>query len=201
MEVAKVDSVYSQEVLNFIDADSKYFTPLTTIKFAEAGKYFADLAEVLNYSTQRWLNNWLNQNYGENDYCEVEPDWSDWLNSRTQQSVSVAFLAKYQDQERSGNDYPDTRQSWAKVSNLDEKIEIDFTAAIATAHAEDIAAWSSLISNCIPATKAIAFSELTQALDLTPAQIYLGIILSDDRFTISKDEENDFYGGFFVSFP
>lgn len=62
-------------------------------KFAVAGAYFCDLAKVLDYSSDRWLRDWLNESYGENEYCEVDANWEDWLTTRTQQSVSVAFLA------------------------------------------------------------------------------------------------------------
>lgn len=46
-------SFYSQDILVFIDADSDYFESSNPIKFAVAGEYFADLAEVLNYSSDR----------------------------------------------------------------------------------------------------------------------------------------------------
>lgn len=192
-------SAYSKEILRFIDADSEYFTPLTATKFAKAGEYFVDLAEVFDYSTQRWLNDWFNDSYGENEYCEVDCDWSDWLTTRTQQSVSVTFLAKYRSSDRRSNNYPERRESWAKEFIVEKKAEIDLTSAISTAYAEDIALWSSLISDRISATETVTFWDLTQTLDLTPAQIYLGIVLSD-LFAIVKDDDSDFYGGFSVNF-
>ncbi|MEO1693188.1 MAG: hypothetical protein AAFR63_16925 [Cyanobacteria bacterium J06631_6] len=191
-------SAYSDRILRYIDAESEYFTPLTAKKFAKAGEYFADLAEVLDYSSQRWLNDWLNESYGENEYCEVDHDWGDWLHSRTQQSVSVAFLEKYQKSDRSGNNYPQTRETWSKEFVPNAEPEIDLAGAIATAHAEDITLWSNLIDAAIATSNSITFTQLTQTLDLTPAQIYLGIVLSD-RFTIIKDNESNFYSGFSVS--
>ncbi|MGB5632206.1 MAG: hypothetical protein WBM86_05415, partial [Waterburya sp.] len=99
MEIAQKvrrESAYSHGILYFVDANSSYFDLSTAAKFVKAGQEFVDLAEALNYTTNRWLQNWLNESYGENEYCEVEPDWVDWLASRTQQSVNVNFLAKYQ---------------------------------------------------------------------------------------------------------
>ncbi|MEL6578904.1 MAG: hypothetical protein AAFQ14_04065 [Cyanobacteria bacterium J06621_12] len=192
-----MNSFYSDRILKFIDADSGYFKPVTAKKFAKAGEYFADLAEVLDYSSQRWLNDWLNETYGENEYCEVDHDWEDWLASRTQQSVSVAFLAKYK-QERPDRKYPKIRETWSKEFSLDLEPETDLAGAIATAHAEDVALWSSLITEALTSHKSTTFAQLTQTLDLSPAQIYLGIVLSD-RFIIIKGDEDDFYGGFSIS--
>ena len=150
-------SVYSDRILKYIDADSQYFTPLTAKKFGKAGEYFLDLAVTLDYSSQRWLIEWFNESYGENEYCEIDHDWEDWLASHTQQSVSVNFLAKYQGdceasrRHRSGNDYPESRQGWSKEEEAELGIERedDLPSLIATAHAEDIAQWSSLISDSL----------------------------------------------------
>jgi len=194
----QMNSAYSDRILKFIDADGIYFKPVTAKKFAKAGEYFEGLAEVLDYSTQRWLNDWLNETYGENEYCEVPHDWEDWLAARTQQSVSVAFLAKYQTGDRPSNNYPQTRETWSKEIVPNAEPEIDLAGAIATAHAEDIALWSSLITEVLTLHQLTTFDQLTQTLDLSPAQIYLGIVLSD-RFVIIKDDEDDFYGGFSIS--
>ncbi|MGB5710191.1 MAG: hypothetical protein WBM44_04685 [Waterburya sp.] len=43
----------------------------------------------------------------------------------------------------------------------------------------------------------ISFALLKKTVALTPAQIYLGIILSD-RFIIMSNGEADFYGGFSI---
>ena len=128
-----VKSFYSPEILTFIDANSKFYQPITPDKFVIAGEYFADLAQVLNHTSDRWLRNWLNDSYGENEYCEVTHDWSDWLGSKTQQSVSVAFLAKYLPSSKSNNDYPEERKSWSKaVLDLVQpsKIPISFAKLI-----------------------------------------------------------------------
>lgn len=194
----KRESAYSSGILHFVDANSNYFDLLTADKFTRAGQELADLAAVLDYSTNRWLQNWLNESYGENEYCEVEPNWVDWLASRTQQSVSVNFLAKYQ-----GNlldhKYPESRQSWSKEEEeeLVTEPEDELSSFIATAHAEDITQWSSLILDSLPLDRRTSFTWLKENVDLSPAQIYLGIILSD-RFVIIKDDENDFYGGFSI---
>lgn len=202
--VSDFQSCYSQEILNFIDADSDYFEPIAPVKFAIAGGYLADLAEVLDYSSDRWLRNWLNESYGVNEYCEVESDWSDWLASRTQQYVSVNFLSKYQT-EPAGNNYPQERESWSKTLEPKPVIETDtqlhadksFVGQIMTAHAEDIRQWSNSIAEMIPRTGSITFARLKQVLSLTPAQIYLGIILSD-RFVLESRGEVDFYSGFSI---
>ena len=149
MEIAQKvrrESAYSHGILHFVDANSNYFDLLTADKFARAGQELADLAAVLNYSTNRWLQNWEDESYGENEYCQVEPDWVDWLASRTQQSVSVNFLAKYQG-DRSGHNYPESRQSGRKGEEAELVVEPEdeLSSLIATAHAEDIAQWSSLI--------------------------------------------------------
>ena len=195
-----IQSFYSSEILNFIDCDCPYFESPTPEKFAVAGRYFRDLAEVLDYSSDRWLRNWLNDSYGENEYCEVDADWEDWLLARTQQSVSVAFLAKYDLSTKPGNNYPKSRESPRENNQLQvisEGID-DLQKAIATAHAEDIEKWSHQILGCIPAGQSISFKQLKGKLNLTPAQIYLGIILSN-RFIIINQNENDFYSGFSVS--
>jgi hypothetical protein len=56
-------SFYSQEILQFIDADSAYYSTIKPSKFAIAGDYFTGLAESLNYAGDRWLRDWLNESY------------------------------------------------------------------------------------------------------------------------------------------
>ena len=146
-------SAYSPEILKFIDCDRPYFNPPTPKKFAVAGDYFCDLAEVLNYSSDRWLRNWLNDSYGENEYCEVDADWSDWLASRTQQSVSVNFLNKYLPQIERQHDYPETRATWSKDLDLEVDDNSNLASVIAIANPEDIEKWSNLILDCIPSKK------------------------------------------------
>ncbi|MEL6441800.1 MAG: hypothetical protein AAFQ80_21425 [Cyanobacteria bacterium J06621_8] len=193
-------SFFSSEVRYYIDPGSSFFSIVTPGKFSIAGQKFLDLAESLNYESDRWLQNWLNESYGAKEFCEVEPDWLDWLASRTQQSVSVNFLDKYQDASPRNN-YPQQRESWNKASELESavKSEAELLGQVMVAHAEDIARWSNTIADFVPSTGSVTFAWLKHNLPLTSAQIYLGIILSD-RFALETSGEADFYGGFSISF-
>lgn len=194
-----VESFYSPEILTFIDANSEFYYSITPDKFAVAGEYFADLAQALNYTSDRWLRNWLNDSYGENEYCEVAHDWSDWLGSRTQQSVSVAFLAKYLPSSKSNNDYPEERKSWSKDKSVDNPKGYDLDRATSLATPEDISIWSQAILDLVQSFKTpISFAKLITLSHLEPVEVYLGIFLSD-RFVIIKDEQNEFYGDFAVA--
>ncbi|MBE9048466.1 hypothetical protein IQ255_29490 [Pleurocapsales cyanobacterium LEGE 10410] len=194
-----VESFYSPEILTFIDADSEFYQPITPDKFAVAGEYFADLAQVLNYSSDRWLRNWLNESYGKNEYCEVSHDWSDWLGSRTQQSVSVTFLSKYLPQPNSSNNYPDNRKTPSKIESVDNPKGYDLDRAINLATPEDISIWSKAVLDLVQPSKIpISFAKLITLSHLESVEIYLGIFLSD-RFVIIKDDRNEFYSDFAVA--
>ena len=195
-----IESFYSPEILTFIDADSNFYQPITPDKFAVAGECFADLAQVLNYTSDRWLRNWLNESYGENEYCEVSHDWSDWLVSRTQQSVSVTFLSKYLPQPNSSNDYPDNRKTPSKTESVDNPKGYDLDRAITLATPEDISIWSKAVLALVQSSKApISFAKLITLSHLEPVEVYLGIFLSD-CFVIIKDDQNEFYGDFAVAY-
>jgi hypothetical protein len=187
---------YTKNITYYLDAHSDlYPEPITPIKFALAGQCFLDLAQKLERDSDRWLKNWQNTSYGESE-CVVAHDWCDWLANRTQQSVSVAFLDKYQLSQREPNNYPDNRAS-VVVETVLEAPEIEnLDLLMATAYTEEIQAWSSLISSCVSRGQAISFQELIAKIDLSPAKIYLGILLSD-RFSLIGNSD-DFYGGFWV---
>ncbi len=190
-------SAYSREILNFIDAESSYFEPITPAKFVIAGDYYADLAIALDYSTERWLRNWLNESYGENKVCEVPHDWQDWLVSRTQQSVSVNFLQKYLPQTENRNNYPEQRESGSKPETIGDLVDDDLNAATAIASVEDITAWGERVALVIRnSAGSLSFSSLRTLIDLKPVEIYLGILLNE-QFQIVK-ENDDFYGDFIV---
>ena len=195
-----VKSFYSPKILTFIEADSEFYQPITPDKFAVAGEYFADLAQALNLASDRWLRNWLNDSYGENEYCEVSHDWSDWLVSRTQQSVSVTFLSKYLPQPNSSNDYPDNRKTPSKTESVDNLGDYDLDRAITLATPEDISIWSKAVLDLVqPSETPISFAKLITLSHLEPVEVYLGIFLSD-YFVIIKDEQNEFYGDFAVAY-
>ncbi|BAZ46933.1 hypothetical protein NIES4102_39790 (plasmid) [Chondrocystis sp. NIES-4102] len=187
---------YSENINYYLDAQSDlYPEPITPIKFALAGQCFLDLALKLERDSDRWLKNWQNASYGESE-CVVAHDWCDWLANRTQQSVSVAFLDKYRLSQREPNNYPDNRASVVVETVLEAPEIEDLDLLIATAYTEEIQAWSSLISSCLSRGQAISFQELIAKIDLSPAKIYLGILLSD-RFSLTGNSD-DFYGGFWV---
>jgi hypothetical protein len=188
---------YSENINYYLDAQSDlYQYPVTPSKFALAGQCFLDLALKLERDSDRWLKNWQNASYGESE-CVVAHDWCDWLASRTQQSVSVAFLDKYRLSQREPNNYPDNRAS-VVIETVLEAPEIEnLDLLMATAYTEEIQAWSSLVESCVSRGQAISFQELIAKLDLSAAKIYLGILLSD-RFSLSASSNDDFYGGFLV---
>ena len=119
--------------------------------------------------------------------------------SRTQQSVNVNFLSKYLiEDERVPNDYPNDRTTGKKeeIISLIPREE-NLTSLIAIAHQEDIEQWSKIVFEFIvKANHSVSFNELIKQLNLSPAQIYLGIILSD-LFLLLPDEDN-FYDGFLI---
>jgi hypothetical protein len=204
---------YTKNITYYLDAQSDlYLEPITPSKFALAGQCFLDLALKLERDSDRWLKNWQNASYGESE-CVVAHDWCDWLASRTQQSVSVAFLDKYRLNQREPNNYPDNRASVVadgrglggfpherpvqEVETILEAPEIEnLDLLMATAYTEEIQAWSSLVSSCVSRGRSVSFKELIAKLDLSPAKIYLGILLSD-RFSLTA-KSDDFYGGFWV---
>lgn len=189
---------YSANINYYLDAQSNlYREPITPIKFALAGQCFLDLALKLERDSDRWLKNWQNASYGESE-CVVAHDWCDWLANRTQQSVSVAFLDKYRVSQKEPSNYPDNRAS-VVVETVLEAPEIEnqnLDLLMATAYTEEIQAWSSLVLSCISKGRAVSFKKLIAKLDLSPAKIYLGILLSD-RFSLTGNSD-DFYGGFWV---
>jgi hypothetical protein len=214
---------YTKNITYYLDAQSDlYPEPITPSKFALAGQCFLDLALKLERDSDRWLKNWQNASYGESE-CVVAHDWCDWLANRTQQSVSVAFLDKYRLSQREPNNYPDNRASVVadgrgdatlganplglggfpherpvqEVETVLEAPEIEnLDLLMATAYTEEIQAWSSLVSSCISRGRSVSFQELITKLDLSPAKIYLGILLSD-RFSLTGNSD-DFYEGFWV---
>ena len=194
-----MNSAYSSKILNFIDCDRPYFNPSTPQKFAVAGDYFCDLAEVLNYSSDRWLRNWLNDRYGENEYCEVPYDWSDWLASRTQESVSVKFLDKYSSQIEVKHDYPETRATWSKYVDLEVDDRPNLASTIAIANPEDLKSWSQQIETVMRGKQSLSFIQLQKLVDLEPVETLLSVLLGE-QFLILNVDENDFYSDFVVEF-
>ena len=190
---------YSEELNYYLDADSNFYqTSLTANKFSLAGECFLELAKKLDIDSENWLRKWQNNSYGEAE-CSVDYDWGDWLSSRTQQSVTVNFLSKYSiKDERVPNDYPNDRTTGKKEEIIPLiPREENLTSLIAIAHQEDIEQWSKMVFEVVvKVNHPVRFNDLIQTLNLSAAQIYLGIILSD-LFILLPDEDN-FYDGFLI---
>ena len=193
-----VKRLYSQNILFYIDSESDFYAdPVSAEKFAIAGQYFLNLAIDLDRNSDRWLQNWLNTSYGKAD-CVVPHDWNDWLSTRTQQSVSINFLAKYTFTNSIPNNYSDSRISSTNTTFTPSASSENLEESIVTAHAEKIEEWSKIIGDYLGdrVKGSVSFNSLRESLNLSPAKIYLGIILSD-RFEV-KTNEADFYGDFLV---
>lgn len=191
------ESSFSEADLYLIAAESPYFEQeiVSNTQFAQAGQKFLDLAQDLDFSSQRWLQNWLNASYGATD-CVVPHDWLDWLATRTQQVVSVAFLDKYSNESREFSNYPENRVSWSEAAILDD-VDLDLQSVLAVSHTEEIELWTSIVTKYLQSCdRLVPFSQLTQNIPLSFSQIYLGVLLNE---TVEIVPDDDFYAGFWVS--
>ena len=190
---------YDEELNYYLDAGSNFYQDsVTPEQFSLAGQCFLALAEKLDVESERWLKSWQNNSYGQSE-CAVDYDWDDWLRTRTQQSVNVSFLSKYVEDNRLTHDYPEERATRKKeeITTM-MPTEESLTSLIAIAHQEDIEQWSKIVFDFILArNQSVSFNELIKQLSLSPAQIYLGIILSD-LFLLLANEDN-FYDGFLIN--
>ena len=191
---------YSEELNYYLDADSNFYQcSVTPDQFSLAGQCFFGLAEKLDVESERWLKSWQNNSYGQTE-CVVDYDWDDWLTSRSQQSVKVSFLSKYvMEDNRLTHDYPEGRATRKKeeITTM-MPTEENLTSLISIAHQEDIEQWSKIVFDFIfNRNQSVSFNELIKQLNLSPAQIYLGIILSD-LFLLLANEEH-FYDGFLIN--
>ena len=162
----------------------------------QAGNRFIEVAEDIKDDFESWWIDWSNPT--ESGDCLLPPDWSDtFLSNYLQQSIDVSFLDKYLDvTPRLPHDYPETRVKTIQDNLKDEALLTSFeiTEILTTAHSESIKEWSNIILKVVDKFQEIKFSYLLNLVELTPAKIYLGILLSD-RFRLEKDSD-DFYGDF-----
>lgn len=161
-----------------------------------AGNRFVEVAQDIKDDFESWWIDWSNPT--ETGDCLLPADWSDtFLSNYLQQTIDVSFLDKYlMDTPRLPHDYPETRAMTTRASVEDEALlnSEEITEILTTAHSESIKEWSNIILKVVDKFQEIKFSYLTYLVELTPAKIYLGILLSD-RFKLEKDTD-DFYGDF-----
>ncbi len=162
----------------------------------KAGNRFVELAQYIKEDFELW---WIDySNPTDKGDCLLPFDWSDtFLSKYLQQSIDVSFLNKYLlDTPRLSHDYPETR---AMIIHEDDEYESLFTEdeiteVLTTAHSESIKKWSSIVLEVINEFQEIKFSYLLNLVELSPAKIYLSVLLSD-CFILRKDSKN-FYGDF-----
>lgn len=163
-----------------------------------AGNRFVEVAQDIKNDFESW---WIDWKYPiDNQDCLLPCDWEDvFLSKYLQQSIDVSFLDKYLvDTPRLSHDYPEIRaitiheeQEYESLFTSDEITEV-----LTNAHSESIKEWSNSVYTIVAKFQEIKFSYLLNLVELSPAKIFLSVLLSD-RFILRKDSD-DFYGDFEV---
>ena len=166
-----------------------------------AGNKFVAVAQSIKDDFETWWNNWSNPT--EFDDCLLPSDWEEtFLSKYLQQSIDVTFLDKYLvDDHRLSHDYPESRTTYIQEEIEGDLLAKNITDIINTAHSESIKEWSDTVLKVIEKFQEIKFSYLLNLVELSPAKVYLGVLLSDSdemgnpRFTLINNRD-DFYGDF-----
>ena len=162
----------------------------------KAGKRFVEVAQDIKEDFECWWIDWYNPT--ELGDCLLPLDWEDvFLSKYLQQSIDVSFLSKYSiDTPRLSHDYPQNRAMTIQEDDEHESLftQDEITEILTTAHSESIKEWSNTVLKVINKFQEIKFSYLLNLVELSPAKIYLSVLLSD-HFILRKDSD-DFYGDF-----
>ncbi len=194
---------HNQLILNFshpeLSPDAPCYENYSNYEILnKAGKRFVEVAQDIKEDFECWWIDWYNPT--ELGDCLLPLDWEDvFLSKYLQQSIDVSFLNKYSiDTPRLSHDYPESR---AMTIHEDDEYESLFTQdeiteILTTAHSESIKEWSNTVLKVINEFQEIKFSYLLNLVELSPAKIYLSVLLSD-CFILRKDSK-DFYGDFSI---
>ena len=164
----------------------------------QAGNRFVEVAQEIKDDFEAWWIDWSNPT--ELGDCLLPIDWSDsFLSNYLQQSMDVSFLDKYLiDSPRLIHDYPETRVITIQENIEDESLITaeNIAEVLMIADSESIQEWSNLVVKVLAKFPEIKFSYLLQMIDLSSAQIYLGLLFCEPL--ILKQDSQNFYGDFSI---
>ncbi len=192
---------HNQLILNFshpeLSPDAPCYENYSNYEILnKAGNRFVEVAQDIKEDFECWWIDWYNPT--ELGDCLLPEDWEDiFLSKYLQQSIDVNFLNKYlRDTPRLSHNYPQNRAITIQEDDEYESLfsEDEITEILTTAHSESIKEWSNTVLKVINEFQEIKFSYLLNLVELSPAKIYLSVLLSD-CFILRKDND-DFYGDF-----
>ncbi|MDJ0577038.1 MAG: hypothetical protein QNJ65_17995 [Xenococcaceae cyanobacterium MO_234.B1] len=195
---------HQQLILNFshpeLSPDAPCYESYSNYEILnKAGKRFVEVAQDIKQNFESWWIDWSNPT--ELGDCLLPEDWEDiFLSKYLQHSIDVSFLNKYLiDTPRLSHDYPESRAMIIQEDNEYESLFTpdEITEVLTTApNSESIKEWSNIVLKVFTEFPEIKFSYLLNLVQLSPAKIYLSVLLSD-RFILRKDSD-DFYGDFSI---
>ena len=169
------------------------------VKLRRSGELFYQGSQTLFAQAEKILEDALQQEVVLTD-TKIDSNFTLFLSSLTQQSISTSFLQKYlQPLPRATYE----RESVAKIQSFTSVEALNLlntdlleSEVVSLAHDEDINAWIDCVVNCLETNQNInTLPQIVKATGLSIAQVFISLLFGEFELV----QSGDFYEGYMIN--